>query len=320
MSPPSGDLSRPRRFTLALAAGCVAAALCWIAYRLPPPSSSDLDQAIIAARALLAGRDPYAAVAQSGSFPLYYPLPAVILVVPIALLPIEWARAVWSGICGFVFALAAMRYRRGLPVAMLSAGFLNAIVGNQWSPLLTAGAVFPLVGAVAIAKPSIGAAVMAAYPSRRGVLGATLLLLVSLILMPHWPAEWLGALRRSIHVAPVMRPGGVILLLALIRWRQPEARLLAGLACVPQIIGLYETVPLFLIPRTRRQGYVLAVLSYVAAFGQAILFPRLPGMSLEQNLVNRWPVMFALLYLPALALLFLQPAPASEPVGRPRDP
>jgi hypothetical protein len=58
------------------------------------------------------------------------------------------------------------------------------------------------------------------------------------------------------------------------------------------------------------------VLSYIAAFAQATFFPRLPGMSLEQNLANRWPVIFGLVYLPALVLLFLQRAPASELVDR----
>jgi SAM-dependent methyltransferase len=292
---------------VALAAGCVVAAVCWLAYRLPPPSTSDLDPPLIGARALLAGRDPYAAVAETQPYPLFYPLPALILVAPIALLPTDLARVVWAGIGGFVFALAAMRYRRGLPIAMLSASFLNAIVLNQWSPLLTAAAVFPLLGAFAVAKPSIGAAVLVAYPSWRAVAGAVGLLLLSLIVMPHWPAEWVAALRHSNHVAPVLRPGGVILLLALLRWKRPEARLLAALACVPQTIGLYETLPLFLIPRTRREAYLLAGLSYVAAFGTVLAFPRTAGVSLEQNLAARWPLVFALLYLPALVLVLRAP-------------
>jgi hypothetical protein len=102
-----------------------------------------------------------------------------------------------------------------------------------------------------------------------------------------------------------MRPGGIILLLALIRWRQAEGRLLAGLACVPQTIGLYESLPLFLIPRTRWQGYALAALSYAAAFGQAMLVPRLPGTTWEAVNAARWPFIFLLLYLPALIILLL---------------
>jgi hypothetical protein len=200
---------------------------------------------------------------------------------------------------------------------MLSASFLHALVLNQWSPILTAGAVIPWLGLFWVAKPSVGTAMLAAYPSRGALLGSALLLLSSFLVEPEWPARWYDALRSSQHASPILQPGGIILLLAVLRWRRPEARLLLGLACVPQTIGLYETLPLFLIPRTRRPAYVLAVLTYVAAFAQAIVFPRLPGMSLEQNLANRWPVILGLVYVPALVILFLQPAAASELTDRP---
>ena len=54
------------------------------------------------------------------------------------------------------------------------------------------------------------------------------------------------------------------MLLAILRWRRPEARLLIALACVPQSMLLYETVPLFLVPRTFRESALLVALSYVA--------------------------------------------------------
>jgi len=296
-----------RLLLLAALAGAAAGGVCWLAYRLPPPSTSDLDQLIIAARALLTGRDPYSTVARNQHYPLFYPLPAAIVLAPLAFLPIELARVVWAAISGFVFALAGARYRRGLAVGMLSASFFHAVALNQWSPLLTAGAVFPLAGALFVAKPSVGAALAAAYPTRWGIVGSAVLLLISLIAFPGWPMEWLQALRSSIASAPVLQPGGVILLLAALRWRYPEARMLIGLVCVPQTIGLYETLPLFLIPSTRREGYLLAGLSYVAAFGQFAVFPRTAGMSLEENLAARWPFMLVFLYLPAVALLLRKP-------------
>lgn len=47
------------------------------------------------------------------------------------------------------------------------------------------------------------------------------------LLLPHWPVDWLDALRGAPHYAPpVQRPGGFLLLLAFLRWRQPEARML----------------------------------------------------------------------------------------------
>jgi hypothetical protein len=113
-------------------------------------------------------------------------------------------------------------------------------------------------------------------------------------------------------VPVVARPGGFLLLLALSRWRRPEARLLAAMACVPQTLGLYETLPLFLIPRTRWQGYALAGLSYVAAFAQVAAVPRLSGMSLDAMFAARWPFIFVCLYCPALVMVLL-PRPVENP-------
>jgi hypothetical protein len=297
-----------RRWGFVLAVGLVSGFVCWLAYRLPPPTTSDFEQIWEGARALLAGADPYTEVPKTGThYPLYYPLTAIVIGIPLAGLPWDWARVAWAVLSGAGFAWAALRYGRGLPTALLSANFLNAIIQGQWSPLMTAAVVVPSLSWLLAAKPSVGAALFAAFPSRQAVIGCVALLGISLVLFPTWPGRWLDALAASGHVSPVRSPGGIILLLALLRWRLPEARLLAALACVPQTIALYDTLPLFLIPRSRWQGYALAGLSYVAAFGQAALVPRSPGMPLETMLAGRWPIVLACLYLPALVMIFLPP-------------
>ncbi|HEU4523810.1 MAG TPA: hypothetical protein VFR62_02255 [Gemmatimonadales bacterium] len=294
-----------RTLAFPLVAGAVAGLLCWIAYRIPPASTSDFEPLWVAARALRAGQDPYDVVPTMGTrYPLYYPLPAVLLSWPLGLLSFSWARVLWAALGAAVFVLAALRYQRGLLPALLSASFLNAVIQGQWSPLLTAAAVLPALSWIWAAKPSVGAALFAAYPNRRAVLGGLVLVGLTLAVFPVWPMRWLEALRETNHVAPIARPGGVLLLLAILRWRLPEGRLLAGMACVPQTIGLYEALPLFLIPRSRWQGYLLAGLSYVAAFAQVLVVPRQPGVSWEATNAERWPFAFCFLYLPALGILF----------------
>jgi hypothetical protein len=287
-----------------LAAGGIAAVVCWGAYQIPPPSTSDFEPVWVGARALGAGLDPYAVVPTTGTrYPLYYPLTAILVALPIGYLPFDVARSLWAAVGAAVFVLAALRYRRGLLPALLSACFLNAVLQGQWSPLLTAAAVLPAISWIWAAKPSLGAALFAAYPTRRAVIGGALLLSLTFLAFPTWPMRWLEALRETNHVAPIVRPGGVVLLLALIRWRLAEGRLLAALACMPQTIGLYEALPLFLIPANRWQGYLLAVFSYVAAFAQIILAPRMPDVTWEATNAARWPVILAFLYVPALVLL-----------------
>jgi hypothetical protein len=119
-------------------------------------------------------------------------------------------------------------------------------------------------------------------------------------------------LRESIHVAPVLRPGGWLLLLALIRWRTPEGRLLAALACVPQTGGLYDTLPLFLTIRHRAQGYALAALGFVPAV--LIASMRRHPLPLAEELAREWPTLLPL-YLAALGFV-LWPALQAWRVGR----
>jgi hypothetical protein len=292
---------------LVLLAGLGSGLLCWLAYRLPPPSTSDFEQIWVGARALLRGLDPYTVVPATGThFPLFYPLPALLVGLPFAAVPFSLARILWAGVSGAVFAWAALRYGRGLPVALLSASFLNGVIQGQWSPLLTAAAAVPALSWALAAKPSIGAAIFAGYPSRRAVFLPLALVAIAFVVSPTWPWRWAEGLKATTHMAPIVaRPGGVLLLLALVRWREPEARLLAALACVPQTLGLYETLPLFLIPRNRWQGYALAGLSYVAAFAQAAAAPRLPGMSLDALLAARWPFVLVCCYVPALVMVLL---------------
>jgi hypothetical protein len=227
----------------------------------------------------------------------------VLLLIPLARLPLELARAIWAGLGAALFAAAGIRYGRGLLVALLSAGFLNAVLQGQWSTYLTAAAVLPWLGFVWMGKPSISAALFAGFPSRQALIGGAILVAVSLVVRPTWPGEWVGAIREAALLPLVARPGGVLLLLALLRWRLPEGRLLAALACIPQTVGLYESLPLFLIPRSRWQGYLLAILSYAAAFWAVLGYPQPLGQPVEAVHSGRWPVMFACLYLPALLMV-----------------
>src|SRR6266508_3666844 len=97
----------PRIVAWAIVIGVLAGATNWVGHRIPPPTSSDIDQVWVAARAMLQGRDPYDAVVAARNdsaagyplyYALYYPLPAVLLLAPLARMPISLARAIWAGL------------------------------------------------------------------------------------------------------------------------------------------------------------------------------------------------------------------------------
>jgi len=262
-----------------------------------------------AGHAVVTGNDPYAAVLSLHSYPLFYPGPALLLLAPFGLLSSKAGWLAWGAVTGGLFGLAARRHGRGLWIAALSACFAEAVTFGQWVPLLIAAAILPWLGGALFAKPSIGAALWIWRPTRAAVLSGVALLLLSLVVVPGWPGEWLAAVQRTNHIPPVLKPWGWLLLLAAIRWRSPEGRLLLALACLPQTTSLYESLPLFLVCRRRWDAYALAVLSQVAAFVQDRYYSA-PGQVLETVIAHRWPVFLVTLWLPAL-IMVLRPEPAA---------
>lgn len=150
----------------------------------------------------------------------------------------------------------------------LAAPFLVALALGQWSPILTATALLPAGGYLAITKPNLGLAMTTFQPTRMGLIGCAVLLAASLAVLPGWPREWLHSLsldrQSGTHLAPIATPLGPLLALALLRWRRPEARLLLAMACVPQLLFFYDQLPLCLAARNRREHFALTVPSSAA--------------------------------------------------------
>ena len=190
---------------------------------------------------------------------------------------------------------------------------LHAFFSVQWSPVLVASATLPWLAFLWIAKPSIGAALFAAYPSRRMLVAGLLVTLVTFVVFPGWVAEWRAALGTRHHLIPlVLRPGGWLLLLAWLRWRQPEGRLLGTLAIVPHTVMPYDLLTLAILLRTRLEwigATVLAWASYLAVRTWAWIPP---SRDHDASIVLAWPYWLVLCYLPALALVLLRPDPAPE--------
>jgi hypothetical protein len=312
-----GHALPPRLFArvlVALVLGVGAACLVWRIqdYR----RASDLGQVWFAARALAQHRDPYLLIGPGREFrwkwPLYYPLTAPVSIAPLALLTQQWACALFAGISTALLVFAITRERWGLLWLVPTAAFYSALVNVQWSPLLMAAALLPPLGFLLAAKPTLGLALWVAYPSRSAVWGAFFVLAISLALAPGWPLEWVSTVRSATHFrAPIQLPGGPILALALLRWRRPEARLLATLACVPQTLFAYETLPLFLVARSWRDALVLALTGMIAW----VLIVGLddPSRSWIQVLHFSGILILISMYLPALVMVLRRPNEGEVP-------
>jgi hypothetical protein len=238
----------------------------------------DFDQVWLAARALRAGQDPYLVVGPGKPYPfgwpLYYPGTAAVIAVPFSFLPVELARLSFVLLSGALFGYAIGKHRPYLWPALLSTSFLVGARNVQWSLALTAGMIVPALGWLAAAKPNLGVTMLAASKTRAQaaiiVVGGVGLVLVALAVDPDWPLRWGEQVREAPHFTPLLlRPGGFLMLLGLLRWRDPDARMLLGLAIVPSGGMFYDALPALLVARSRMQAVTLALLTQIASVAVA---------------------------------------------------
>jgi hypothetical protein len=282
----------------------VFGALTALTFRLVPDRSNDIEILWFACADLRRGLDPYPLAHTHSIWPLYYPLPAVLLAFPFSWLSFPVASTLWVGLIAGIFTYAMAGRGWWALLALGSGAVIHALANGQLTPLLVAATLIPALGGLLITKPNSGLALFAAYPSRGAVLGGGVILLVSLILLPQWPREWLQVIRDSPHIAsPIMRPYGWILLLAVVRWRDPRARLLLALSLIPQNLLPHETVALALIPQNGRQTAIYVVGTWVAVF-QVLAFPALLKTNdLAAMIGTIWPAMLLAVYIPMLWLV-----------------
>jgi hypothetical protein len=311
------DVDEPSRLSrtgVAVAAATWAASVVWLRYHhLPPTATSDFDAAWAAARALRAGADPYAAI-QSPPWPwtLQYPLPAVMLAAPFSFLALDAARAAFMAVSVGLLAFGLTQRSWWPLIGLLGAPVLIAMFSVQWTPLLTAAVLFPWLGAVWAAKPTSGAVLFAAYPDPRAVIGGLVLVGVGFVVSPHWVAGWRQALQGAPQLPAILRLGGILLLLGLLRWRLPEGRQVAALALVPLSPHLYEAVPLLLVARSRREMLALTVCGTLGGVAGYLW----PPTHVPDHGPRQWAIVLLTGYLPAL-IIALRHRVVS---GRPPEP
>jgi hypothetical protein len=99
--------------------------------------------------------------------------------------------------------------------------------------------------------------------------------------------------------------GGLLLLLAVIRWRQPEARLLLVMSLIPQNFTFVDQLPLWLVARTFKEGVFLSVLSWGGLGAIRYLLP--PSIAPIDALLILGPVQVIICYMPCLILVLRRP-------------
>ena len=301
--------------------GAASAAYVFYYARANPGFVSDFDQVWAGAAALWRGENPYLVVGPGRGFhwhwPLYYPMPALVLTAPLGLLPVIAARMLFAGLSSALLAFAITRDGFARWPLFISIPFMVNVELVQWSNLLTAAMLLPVLGGIAAAKPNIGLAMVAQTDRARSLwamaIGAAVLTIVSFAVFPNWVGFWIQNASSAPHVSPhVLRPGGPLLLTALVRWRRPEARLLAALACTPLTPTFYDPIMLYLVPRTFRETLALTVATFVHFFIVVFSGPIRTAAQWGEivSTASIW-----VLYLPCLIMVLRRPNRRDEPAS-----
>lgn len=258
-------------FLRSIQVGLCAFIVSFIILHVRGYQAGDFQWIIRAGQALWLHENPYTAISYAPVYPLgvpfFYPLPAALVGLPFAWLDSYIAGALFFGLSAALLAYGIQRAGKPWQMGIFFSAplFVAAFVG-QWSPLLLAGAFLPALQVFMPCKPTIAAASFIAQPSRKGLLYGVLITLISLLIAPGWPIDWLHNVLQQVnnHRPPVFGFPGIILLLGLAAWKKREAWILLWMAIVPQTPFFYDQMALWLIPKTRSQLRVMNIFSWLA--------------------------------------------------------
>lgn len=298
-------MSLRSRISLCLALG---AASCCLSYWLQTYTSKvpggDFLWAMRAGAELFNGQDPYART--PGPHMLPYPLPAAFVGFPFSFFPPAIGAGLFFGLSAGVLVFVLTRRHASRPLILLAMPFWFAMVWAQWSPLIMAAAFIPALLPVILIKPQIALPVGLTHWSKSGLYACLAVMAISLAIYPTWPLVWLSQIQAGQHYYQryfpfLSLPFGPLLLLALLRWREPDARLLFMISLFPQR-HFYDSFVLWLIPKSKREIIPTAILSW-GAYVWKHLYP-----TMETQTVGSVSVLF--FFLPMLFIILSRQARA----------
>jgi len=280
-----------QRVLISVLMAAASGGFCWFLLARLNQDAADFRWAIHAAQQTIARQNPYDTPLEQ------YPLTAAVFAAPFVKLPPSMAAGIFFGISSglLAFGLTKDGYQRLF--VFLAYPYWAAVLTAQWSPLIAASAFFWWLLPATMAKPQIGLPVFLTYVGKRGILACLFVALLTLLWMPQWPLLWIKQMGYYEHFVPMLVAPGFLLPLALLRWRERDARLLALTALVPQR-WFFDAFVLWLIPKTRREILFTVLFSWGAGLWRWYHLPR----SFAE--VGRWDVIF--IYLPMLALVLLR--------------
>ena len=289
-----------RRIEISCLIAAASGSFCFLLlHRLQWPG--DFQWAIYLAEKWLARQNPYDTPLEQ------YPFVAAIFGLPFVHMSREVAAAIFYGISSGLLAFGVTREGYDRLLIFLAYPYWMGLLWVQWPTIIAAGAFFPLLMPVAMAKPQMGLPVFLTRFSMQGLWACLAVGVVSLIMLPRWPMLWMGQFGHYPHFVPLLIFPGLLLLLALLRYRDRDAILLLLTAALPQR-WFFDAFTLWLIPRTRREILITVFFSWWP--GVWLWFHRPHSLTT----VGRWMVLTT--YFPMLAVVLWRGRQTPEKLDR----
>ena len=292
-----------RRILISFLAAIISGVVCWWYLHHFQLGGGDFGWSYLAGHDLLAGRDPYRPTDPDA---VLYPLPAALIAVLFSPLSIVLAGAVFFGLSSGLLAFG-LTQKSYLPLlAFLAAPYWVSLNWAQWTPLIVASAFLPVLGAVLVIKPHIAAPVVLTHLSRIALISIAVAVLISIAVYPTWPIRWVKQLGAFQPYFPLLTIPGPLLLLALLRRNDPDARFLLLASIFPQR-WLYDAFILWLIPKTRKEFLYTATASWVGLVWRVFHMP--------QNSRELGLLCVLCFYVPMLLVILRRPKQQSLALG-----
>jgi hypothetical protein len=264
---------------------------CLFLVRSLHQGAGDFSWAIHLAQRMLAHQNPYDTPAEQ------YPLTAGLMAIPFLPFRPETAAAVFYGLSSALLAFGLTRGGFHRLLVFLAYPYWVGLLTVQWSTVIAASAFFPLLLPVTMAKPQVGLPVFLTHMTRRGFWACVAVGLLSLVVIPRWPRLWVGQMGYYQHFFAILVLPGPLILLALLRYRDRDARLLFLTSLMPQR-WFFDAFVLWLIPKSRREIFATVVFSWCSGIWRWYHQP------IGYVQVGRWIVLS--IYLPMLAIVLMR--------------
>jgi len=259
---------------------------------------------------LLNGQNPYTQMPANLPYPLdspfFYPLVTAIFSIPFTILEPYTSGALFFGICSAILAFAILNDNWWRWPVFLSPCFFIAASVAQWTPLIMAAALLPpIFRSLSFLKPSLGIISFFYRPSFRAIIIIFVVGMLSLLVLPSWPFDWLRIMRQAggRYVSPFLFPGGFLLVLALISWKRTEGRTLFAMSVIPRHAYWYDGMLLWLLPSNLKQSLILSLTGWVGYLIWDTSIKNVPDLPSRLNASFVWQSL--LLYIPALVMVIL---------------